>query len=105
MTTRNLNETWRDVVFRHYATDYDTQAPFPIRYLIQAPEWKTDIWIEVPSRVNIQTFRRSVLDFVVARRNTDPVFNNEHISVRPRVSHQQKTSNVEQSEPREDTPQ
>ncbi|KAI2622427.1 hypothetical protein GGR54DRAFT_63548 [Hypoxylon sp. NC1633] len=86
MTTRNLNKTWRDVVFQQYTADHDAEAPFPLRYLINAREWHKDIWIEVPNRIDVRTFRRSVLNFVVSKRGADPVFSDEHISVRPRIS-------------------
>ncbi|KAJ3539689.1 hypothetical protein NM208_g5386 [Fusarium decemcellulare] len=86
MTFRNLNKTWRDVIFRSYAQDYEADAPFPVMYLINVPEWKTDILIEIPKEIDTMTFRRAIRDFVVARRFQDPLFSNEHISGRPRKS-------------------
>lgn len=86
MTTRNLNQTWRDVVFQQYARDHAADVPFPVRYLIHAPEWHKDIFIEIPTKIDERTLRRSVLDFAVSRRGAEPVFSNEYISVRPRVS-------------------
>ncbi|KAK4157642.1 hypothetical protein C8A00DRAFT_11545 [Chaetomidium leptoderma] len=72
MTTRNLNRTWRDTVFAQYAADHaavDDHIPFPLRYLIHAPEWKRDIFIEIPDKIDVAVFRRAVLEFcVVARR-------------------------------------
>ncbi|KAL0929694.1 uncharacterized protein CTRU02_215337 [Colletotrichum truncatum] len=86
MTTRNLNQTWREVVFQQYASDHAADVPFPVRYLINADQWHTDIWIRIPEKIDVSTFRRSILNFVVARRNQDPVFSDKYISVRPRVS-------------------
>ncbi|RLL97438.1 hypothetical protein CFD26_106596 [Aspergillus turcosus] len=87
MTTRNLNKTWRDVVFDQYAADFDADVPFPIRYLINTPEWKKDIFIEIPTKIPVATFRRSVLTFVRAKcLDSDPGYRDENISVRARVS-------------------
>lgn len=87
MTTRNLNKTWRDVVFDQYAADFDADVPFPIRYLINTPEWKKDIFIEIPTKIPVATFHRSVLTFAGAKRlDCDPAYRDENISVRKRVS-------------------
>ncbi|RSL64479.1 hypothetical protein CEP54_004704 [Fusarium duplospermum] len=82
---RNLNETWRDVVFRTYAQDHQDDAPFPITYLIWATEWKRDILIEVPKKIDPKTYRHSVLKFTIDLRFQDPVYDDEYISIRPRV--------------------
>ncbi|KAL4906200.1 hypothetical protein BDW74DRAFT_151483 [Aspergillus multicolor] len=80
MTTRNLNLTWRDVVFQQYAVDLAANEPFPIRYLISAPEWETDIFINVPERISLETYRRSVLTFHRAKfRDSDPTYEDENI--------------------------
>lgn len=86
MTTRNLNQTWRDVVFSQYASDYENNVAFPIRYTIHTPQWNRDIRIEIPSRVDVRTFRRSIADFFVSKHRADPVYQDEYISVRPRIS-------------------
>ncbi|EEU39727.1 uncharacterized protein NECHADRAFT_100265 [Fusarium vanettenii 77-13-4] len=85
MTFRNLNETWRDVVFRTYAQDHQDDVPFPIKYLIHAPEWKRDILIEVPKKIDVKAYRHSVLKCTIDLRFQDPVYDDEYISVRPRV--------------------
>ncbi|KAF7125915.1 hypothetical protein CNMCM5793_002274 [Aspergillus hiratsukae] len=91
MTTRNLNKTWRDVVFDQYAADFDADVPFPVRYLINTPEWKKDIFIEIPTKIPVATFRRSVLTFVRAKRHdSDPAYCDENISVRARVSFRER---------------
>jgi hypothetical protein len=78
MTTRYLNKTWRDVVFDRYAADFDADVPFPVRYLIHTPEWKKDIFIEVPTKIPVATFRRSILTFVRAKRlDSDPAYRGE----------------------------
>lgn len=85
MTTRNLNRTWRDIVFAQYATDYEADVPFPIRYLIYTPQWKQDIFINVPNKIEVKTFRRSILTFFRAfHTSSDPTYQDEHISIRPR---------------------
>lgn len=86
MTTRNLNRTWRDVIFAQYAADYDANVPFPVSYLIKAVQWNRDIIITVPSKIDLQTYRRSVRNFFLTKRGADPVYRDEHISVKPRVS-------------------
>ncbi|KAK0646933.1 hypothetical protein B0T16DRAFT_171063 [Cercophora newfieldiana] len=87
MTTRNLNSTWRDTVFNQYEADHAADVPFPIRYLIFAPEWKKDIFIEAPNKIDPPVFRRAVLDFVFEKRSAeDPVYESDHIKVRARVS-------------------
>lgn len=87
MTSRNLNKTWRDVVFDQYAADFDADVPFPVRYLIHTPEWNKDIFIETSTKIPVSTFRHSVLTFVRAkRREPDPAYQDENISVRARVS-------------------
>ncbi|KAK4122546.1 hypothetical protein N657DRAFT_681555 [Parathielavia appendiculata] len=94
MTTRNLNQTWRDVVFNQYAADYAADVPFPVRYLIHADQWNRDIFIEIPTKIDAPTFRRAILDFCVARRNQAPVYGDDRIKVRPRASpyHQSEAS-------------
>jgi hypothetical protein len=88
MTTRNLNKTWRDVVVDQYAADFDADVPFPVRYLINADVWKKDIFIEIPTKIPVETLRRSVLTFVRAKRlDSDPAYRDENISVRARVSY------------------
>jgi hypothetical protein len=87
MTTRNLNQTWRDVVFNQYAADHAADAPFPVRYMIYAPQWSSDIVIEIPTKIDVALLRRAVLDFCAAKRlEPDPVYEDDRIRVRPRVS-------------------
>lgn len=85
MTTRNLNRTWRDVVFSQFETDVETNAPFPITYLIYATPWNRDIIITISTKITPETFRREILDFFI-KRDPDPTFRCEHITIRPRVS-------------------
>jgi hypothetical protein len=40
MAFRNLNKTWRDVVFEQYEEDHAAGVPFPVTYLINATQWK-----------------------------------------------------------------
>ena len=88
MTTRNLNQTWRDVVFTQYEADHAAaDVPFPVRYLIHAPEWKTDIFIEIPAKIDVAVFRQAVLHFARARRLADdPAYEDDLIKVRARAS-------------------
>lgn len=91
MTSRNLNKTWRDVVFDQYAADFNADVPFPVRYLIHTPEWNKDIFIETPTKIPVSTYRRSVLTFVRAKRlESDPAYQDENISVRARVSFKER---------------
>ncbi|GMF78041.1 hypothetical protein BDV35DRAFT_395739 [Aspergillus flavus] len=90
MTTRNLNKTWRDIIFDQYSADLSANEPFPIRYLINAPEWKKDIFINVPKKISLEAYRSSVLAFCRTKyRDSDPIYEDENLSVRPRVSRHQ----------------
>lgn len=97
MTTRNLNKTWRDVIFAQYAADLESNEPFPIRYLINAPEWSRDIYIRVPEKVSLEAYRHSVLTFCRAKfRDNDPTYEDENLSIKPRVSrYQTKAGNTD----------
>lgn len=87
MTSRNLNQTWRDVVFKQYESDHAADVPFPVRYLISASEWKRDIFIKIPAKIDVPVFRQAVLHFVKAKRlEDDPAYEDERIKVRARVS-------------------
>ncbi|GFF24909.1 hypothetical protein IFM61606_09285 [Aspergillus udagawae] len=87
MTTRNLNKTWYGVVVDQYTADFDADVPFPGRYLINTPEWKKAIFIEIPAKIPVATFRRSVWTFVrVKRLDSDQAYRDDNISVRARVS-------------------
>lgn len=84
MTSRNLNTTWRDVIFKQYAEDLDADVPFPVRYLITAPPWK-DIFITAPHKIDLGTYKKAVLAFFIAKRfSNDPTYGDDNISVRPR---------------------
>ena len=106
MTSRNLNQTWRDVVFSQYLADHAADVPFPVRYLINAKEWKRDIFIEIPTKIDVPVFRRAVLDFVIARHSADdPVYEDNHIKVRARVSPPVPSSAQRDAPPQDDTDQ
>ncbi|ETS84207.1 hypothetical protein PFICI_02232 [Pestalotiopsis fici W106-1] len=86
MTSRNLNKTWRDVVWEQYAQDLAADVPFPVRYLIHAAQWRRDIFITIPSKIDARTLRRAVLEFAKERRReADPFWDGEYISVRLRA--------------------
>jgi len=88
MTSRNLNQTWRDVVFKRYEADHAASVPFPVRYLINVnvDKWKQDMFIEIPIKIDVPIFRRAVLTFYTARhRVDDPVYEDDYIKVRARV--------------------
>lgn len=88
MTTRNLNRTWRDVVFKQYEQDHEADVPFPVRYLINITTrfgWKGDIFIEIPTKIDPRVLRRALLDWYCAVGTAaDLTHRGEHISVRPR---------------------
>ncbi|KAF4966050.1 hypothetical protein FSARC_6250 [Fusarium sarcochroum] len=63
MTTRNLNKTWRDVVFEQYPADLESDSPFPISYLIFVPKWKKDNLLNIPDKIEIKVFKSAVLEF------------------------------------------
>ncbi|KAJ4259660.1 hypothetical protein NW762_007590 [Fusarium torreyae] len=85
MTSRNLNKTWRDVIFEQYAADLEADSPFPYSYLIHIPEWKKDFFFDIPEKIEIQVFKKAVHKFHVSIREAkDLNFEGEHISVRPR---------------------
>lgn len=86
MTSRNLNQTWRDVVFKQYEADYAADVPFPVSYLINASNWNRDIVIEIPVKIDPPVFRRDVLTFCAdRRRDDDPAYESDTIKVRARV--------------------
>lgn len=83
MTTRNLNKTWRDVVFEQYEADHASDVPFPIRYLIWADQWKKDIFIEIPNKIGVFDFRQALLRGVSSRRlEPDPAYEDDLIKIR-----------------------
>lgn len=87
-TRRNLNKTWNNMVWHQYKADFEADVPFPIRYLIHAGERLQDIFITIPSKIPCETLRRALLDFLIATRRPnklDPIWENEHISIRPRI--------------------
>jgi hypothetical protein len=84
MTSRNLNTTWRDTIFKQYAADFEADVPYPVRYLINAPPWK-DIFITVPEKIDPRAYKNAVFTFYKAKRcSEDPTHEDEKISVRPR---------------------
>ncbi|KAI9162841.1 hypothetical protein HJFPF1_04435 [Paramyrothecium foliicola] len=86
MTFRNLNQTWRDVVFKQYEQDHAADVPLPIRYLIKAHQWKRDIFIEIPIKIDPPVLRQAVLRFCRARRlEDDPAYEDDLIKVRARI--------------------
>ncbi|CAJ0550277.1 Ff.00g102070.m01.CDS01 [Fusarium sp. VM40] len=87
MTSRNLNKTWRDVIFEQYEADHAADVLFPITYLINAKEWKKDIFIEIPTKIDVPVFRQALLHAVRSRlRLDDPAYEDELIKIRARVS-------------------
>ncbi|KAF4987815.1 hypothetical protein FGRMN_10131 [Fusarium graminum] len=86
MTSRNLNKTWRDVIFEQYEKDYAANVPFPVRYLIWANNWKRDIFIEIPNKIDTHVFRQAVIHSVRTRiREDDPAYEDDLIKIRARV--------------------
>ncbi|KAH6949999.1 hypothetical protein FAVG1_07982 [Fusarium avenaceum] len=87
MTSRNLNKTWRDVVFEQYEEDHAADVPFPVTYLINATQWKKDIFIEIPTKIDVPVFRQALLHAVRSRRlQDDPAYEDDLIKIRARVS-------------------
>lgn len=85
MTSRNLNTTWRDIIFKQYKQDYDADVPFPVRYLLNNTQWKKDLWYEIPKKIDPDAFRRSIIAFHQATRGKEsPEYEDENIIVRPR---------------------
>ncbi|KAM0281884.1 hypothetical protein ACHAQK_002615 [Fusarium lateritium] len=86
MTSRNLNKTWRDIVFEQYEADYAADVVFPIRYLIYGDQWKTDIFIEIPAKIDVPIFRQALLHAASSRRlENDPAYEDDLIKVRARI--------------------
>ncbi|KAB5571759.1 hypothetical protein GE09DRAFT_1054000 [Coniochaeta sp. 2T2.1] len=105
MTSRNLNQTWRDVVFKQYEEDHAADVPFPVRYLINAPEWKKDIFIEIPTKIDVPVFRQAVLHFASKRRLADdPAYEGDLIKVRARVSRSPGPSSSSAQQRNDDAP-
>ncbi|KAM0247818.1 hypothetical protein ACHAP5_003828 [Fusarium lateritium] len=88
MTFRNLNKTWRDVIFEQYEEDHAADVQFPITYLIYATRWKKDIFIEIPTKIDVPIFRQALLHASRERGpSDDPAYEDDLIKVRARVSH------------------
>ncbi|KAF4502893.1 hypothetical protein FAGAP_851 [Fusarium agapanthi] len=86
MTSRNLNKTWRDIVFEQYEADHAADVPFPIRYMIYGDQWKTDIIIEIPKKVDVPVFRQALLHAASSRRlEKDPAYKDDLINIRARI--------------------
>ncbi|KAH7261652.1 hypothetical protein BKA59DRAFT_519 [Fusarium tricinctum] len=86
MTSRNLNKTWRDIVFEQYEADYAADVPFPVRYLIYGDQWKRDIVIEIPTKIEVPVFRQALLHAASSRRlENDPAYEDHLIKVRARI--------------------
>lgn len=98
MTSRNLNATWRDRVFWQYAADHEADVPFPVRYTIHAATWNRDIRITIPQEIDVKTFKKAVFACHKARHREDPIYDDEYISVRPRISPVFKEPEGEDSE-------
>lgn len=82
MTTRNLNKTWRDVLFQQYEQDYAEDVPFPVRYLLNVPEHHQDLWWEIREKIEPGTFRQAIFAWYQATRNTDNLtYEDQHIGV------------------------
>ncbi|KAF5974115.1 hypothetical protein FCOIX_8450 [Fusarium coicis] len=83
MTSRNLNKTWRDIVFEQYEADHAADVPFPIHYLIYGDQWKTDIIIHIPNKIDVLVFRQALLHAASSRRlEKDPTYEDDLIKVR-----------------------
>ncbi|KAJ9485736.1 hypothetical protein VN97_g7612 [Penicillium thymicola] len=86
MTTRNLNRTWRDVVRIQYTLDVDADVPFPLQYIIHAPEWNESLVIDIPNKVPVETIHRSISNFVrETHRKPEPTYQDEKLSIRARI--------------------
>ncbi|XEV04438.1 hypothetical protein FSHL1_009725 [Fusarium sambucinum] len=85
MTARNLNKTWRDIIFEQYEADYASNVPFLIRYLIYGDQWKTDILIEILNKIDEPVFRQALLRAASSRRlEKDPEYQDDLIKVQAR---------------------
>ena len=84
MKTRNLNQTWRNVLFKQYAAAYEADVPFPVTYLIKVLEWDQDLLFNVPRKISLRTFKNSMLDFCRAAQGADPMYDGEYVSIQPR---------------------
>lgn len=83
MTTRNLNTTWRDSVFKQYAADFEADVPFPVRYLINIPvvygSPGRDIWIDIRTKIDLRTLKTAILAFIRATRDVgDPTYQDDY---------------------------
>ncbi|CAJ0538659.1 Ff.00g066630.m01.CDS01 [Fusarium sp. VM40] len=94
MTSRNLNKTWRDIVFEQYEADYVADVPFRIRYLIYGDQWRRNIIIEIPTKINVPVFRQALLHAASSRRlENDPAYEDDLIKVRARIPPSVQNSN------------
>lgn len=99
MTSRNLSQNWRDVVFKQYEQDHEAEVPFPVRYLINAPQWKKDIFIEIPTKIAVPVFCQAVLHFASTRRLADdPAYEDNLIKFRARVSRSYLSSTAQRND-------
>lgn len=82
---RSLSQTWRDVMFKQCAAGYEAGVPLPIpiSYLIPIPEWKRDVRIQIPKKIELRSLRQSILAFLRATNGANPTYDGEHISTLP----------------------
>jgi hypothetical protein len=77
--------------------------------LINAPQWKKDIFIEIPTKIDVPVFRQAVLHFSSTRRLADdPAYEDDLIKVRARVSRFSPSSSAQRNDdapPQDDTNQ
>ncbi|KLP04753.1 uncharacterized protein FFB20_09918 [Fusarium fujikuroi] len=94
MTSRNLNKTWRDIVFEQYEADHAADVPFPIHYLIYGDQWKTDIIIDIPNKIDVHVFRQALLHAASSRRlEKDPAYKDDLLSIRARIPPSSQSKN------------
>ncbi|KAJ3539119.1 hypothetical protein NM208_g5618 [Fusarium decemcellulare] len=83
MTFRNLNQTWRDVIFKQYDADYQADVPFPITYLIFAPDWNSqDLLFTIPNKITLKTLKDAIRDFYRSGKSSEPIYDGEHLSLK-----------------------
>ena len=82
MTTRNLNGNWIDTLRRQYVYDLKDDCPHPIKYLLWNPQKNKDLYYLIPTEIEEQQLRRSLVNYHQATKGTSVIeWEDENVKV------------------------
>ena len=70
MTSKNLNKGEFSILTEQYLSDYAEDLPYPIRYILRDSLFQKDIVWEIRRRIDPQTFKLELRNYLAARRGT-----------------------------------